>query len=57
MTVDASMRSCSSADGGRLTRFGPRLRRHAICDGTLITGEQQYSGAAAARLIIEPLGT
>jgi len=28
----------------------------AIRDGTLITGQQQYSGAAAARLVIEALG-
>ncbi len=29
---------------------------HAIRDGNLITGQQQYSGAAAARLVIEALG-
>jgi len=29
---------------------------HAIRDGHLITGQQQYSGAAAARLVIEALG-
>jgi len=28
----------------------------AIRDGNLITGQQQYSGAAAARLVIEALG-
>jgi putative intracellular protease/amidase len=33
-------------------RFWP----HAIRDGNLITGQQQYSGAAAARLVIEALG-
>ena len=29
---------------------------HAIRDGNLITGQQQYSGAAAARLVIRALG-
>jgi hypothetical protein len=29
---------------------------HALRDATLITGQQQYSGAAAARLVIEALG-
>ena len=33
-------------------RFAP----HAVRDGNLITGQQQYSGAAAARLIVEALG-
>jgi putative intracellular protease/amidase len=33
-----------------------RFRPHAVRDGLLITGQQQYSGAAAARLIIEALG-
>jgi putative intracellular protease/amidase len=33
-----------------------RFKPHAIRDGHLITGQQQYSGAAAARLIIEALG-
>jgi putative intracellular protease/amidase len=33
-------------------RFWP----HAVRDGNLITGQQQYSGAAAARLVIEALG-
>jgi putative intracellular protease/amidase len=28
----------------------------AIRDGNLITGQQQYSGAAAAQLVIEALG-
>jgi putative intracellular protease/amidase len=28
-----------------------------VRDGNLITGQQQYSGAAAARLIIDALGT
>jgi putative intracellular protease/amidase len=34
-----------------------RFRPHAIRDGNLITGQQQYSGAAAARLLIGALGT
>ncbi|MEY9859814.1 putative intracellular protease/amidase [Catenulispora sp. GAS73] len=33
-----------------------RFKPHAIRDGMLITGQQQYSGAAAARLVIEALG-
>jgi putative intracellular protease/amidase len=32
------------------------FRPFAIRDGNLITGQQQYSGAAAARLVIEALG-
>lgn len=34
------------------TRFKP----HAVRDGLLVTGQQQYSGAAAARLVIGALG-
>lgn len=33
-----------------------RFRAHAVRDGLLITGQQQYSGAAAAKLVIEALG-
>jgi putative intracellular protease/amidase len=33
-----------------------RFREHAVRDGLLVTGQQQYSGAAAARLVIEALG-
>ncbi len=33
-----------------------RFKPHAVRDGLLITGQQQYSGAAAARLIIDALG-
>ncbi|MFV8753135.1 type 1 glutamine amidotransferase domain-containing protein [Nannocystaceae bacterium ST9] len=33
-----------------------RFREFALRDGTLITGQQQFSGAAAARLVIEALG-
>jgi putative intracellular protease/amidase len=33
-----------------------RFKPHAVRDGNLITGQQQYSGAAAARLIAEALG-
>jgi putative intracellular protease/amidase len=32
------------------------FRSHALRDGNLITGQQQYSGIAAAQLIIEALG-
>jgi putative intracellular protease/amidase len=35
---------------------GGRFKPHAVRDGNLITGQQQYSGAAAARLIVEALG-
>lgn len=34
-----------------------RFKAHAVRDGNLITGQQQYSGAAVARLVIEALGT
>jgi putative intracellular protease/amidase len=33
-----------------------QFKAHAVRDGHLITGQQQYSGAAAARLVIEALG-
>lgn len=33
-----------------------RFRPFAIRDGRLITGQQQYSGAEAAKLVIEALG-
>lgn len=33
-----------------------RFREFAVRDGRLITGQQQFSGAAAARLLIETLG-
>jgi putative intracellular protease/amidase len=33
-----------------------RFKPHAIRDGNLITGQQQYSGSAATRLIVEALG-
>ncbi len=29
---------------------------HAVRDGNLVTGQQQHSGAAAARLVVEALG-
>lgn len=35
---------------------GERFQPHAIRDENLITGQQQHSGAAAARLVIEALG-
>jgi len=33
-----------------------QFRSHAVRDGNLITGQQQYSGAAAAKLVIDTLG-
>ena len=33
-----------------------RFKPFAVRDGNLITGQQQYSGAEAARLVIESLG-
>ncbi len=33
-----------------------RFRPYAVRDGNLITGQQQYSGSAAARLVIDALG-
>ena len=32
------------------------FREFAVRDGLLVTGQQQFSGAAAARLVIEALG-
>ncbi len=33
-----------------------RFKAHAVRDGNLITGQQQYSGAAVAKLVIAALG-
>jgi putative intracellular protease/amidase len=33
-----------------------RFKPFAIRDGLLITGQQQYSGGAAAKLVVEALG-
>lgn len=33
-----------------------RFREFALRHGRLITGQQQFSGAAAARLVVEALG-
>jgi putative intracellular protease/amidase len=33
-----------------------RFKPFAVRDGILVTGQQQYSGAAAAKLVIEALG-
>ena len=33
-----------------------QFREFAVRDGLLVTGQQQFSGAAAARLVIEALG-
>lgn len=35
---------------------GGQFKAFAVRDGNLITGQQQYSGSAAARLVIEALG-
>jgi len=35
---------------------GPRFRDFAVRDGRLVTGQQQFSGEAAARLVVEALG-
>jgi putative intracellular protease/amidase len=42
-------------DGTNFVVAGP-LRRNAVRDGLLITGQQQHSGAAAAQLAIQALG-
>jgi putative intracellular protease/amidase len=34
-----------------------RFKPFAVRDGRLITGQQQYSGAEVARLVIEAVGT
>jgi putative intracellular protease/amidase len=34
-----------------------QFKPHAVREGNLITGQQQYSGAPAARLIVEAVGT
>jgi putative intracellular protease/amidase len=53
LAVSASV-DIASPDGGAVAgRFKP----HAVRDGSLITSQQQYSGRAAARLMIEALGT
>jgi putative intracellular protease/amidase len=36
---------------------GGRFKPFAVRDGRLITGQQQYSGAEVARLVVEALGT
>lgn len=33
-----------------------RFKAHAVRDGLLITGQQQYSGSAAVRLVVQALG-
>ena len=35
---------------------GGRFKAFAVRDGRLITGQQQYSGAATARMVIAALG-
>ena len=34
----------------------PAFQPHAVRDGCLITGQQQFSGGAVAQLVLEPLG-
>ncbi len=41
---------------GALFAAAPAFRPHAVRDGHLVTGQQQYSARAAARLVIEALG-
>lgn len=41
---------------GALFSAAPAFRPHAVRDGHLVTGQQQYSGRAAARLVVEALG-
>jgi putative intracellular protease/amidase len=36
---------------------GGRFKPFAVRDGCLITGQQQYSGAEVAKLVVEALGT
>ena len=36
---------------------GGRFKPFAIRDGRLITGQQQYSGAEVAKLVVQALGT
>ncbi len=42
--------------GGTNFVVDQRFREFAVRDGLLVTGQQQFSGAAAARLVIEALG-
>jgi putative intracellular protease/amidase len=46
----AKERGANYIQGGRFKPFAAR-------DGRLITGQQEYSGAEVARLVIEALGT
>jgi putative intracellular protease/amidase len=46
----AKQRGANYVQGGRFKAF-------AVRDGRLITGQQQYSGAEVARLVIEAVGT
>ena len=50
--IEAEARKLSGTNFIVHGRFTP----HAVRDGQLITGQQQHSGAAAARLVIEALG-
>jgi putative intracellular protease/amidase len=48
-------REARRLEGTNFIVQGP-FKSHAVRDGNLVTGQQQYSGAAAARLAIEALG-
>lgn len=50
--IETEARKLDNTNYTRGTAFQP----FAVRDGRLITGQQQYSGAAAARLVIEALG-
>lgn len=41
---------------GTTFEVGPMFAPHVVRDGNLITGQQQNSGAAAARMVIDALG-
>lgn len=43
-------------DRGALFASAPPWRPFAVRDGRVVTGQQQYSGASTARLVIEALG-
>jgi putative intracellular protease/amidase len=47
----------AAAERGANYIQGGRFKPFAVRDGRLITGQQQYSGAEVARLVIEAVGT
>jgi putative intracellular protease/amidase len=46
----------AAAERGANFVAAPAFRPHAVRDGSLITGQQQYSGRLAARLVVQALG-